>query len=220
MAAAPLSPTSYALLGQLALRPWSGYEMAKNIGRTLHWFWPRAESVIYAEMKRLTDLGLADAQPAPGRRGRPQTTYTITPEGRDALADWLGTPPRDFSLHFEALLRVHLAPYGETDDLRRALAGARDDAEGLLRQAIVIGTEFVEGRHQFQAQVHIRAILFDFLWRFGLTMHVWATHWLEQVGQWPSIEVSAAAERAAVDLIRRHLEEAPALGPAPAPSVD
>ena len=210
-----LSPTSYALLGQLALRPWSGYEMTKNIGRTLHWFWPRAESVLYAEMKRLTELGLARAEAAPGRRGRPQTSYAITAKGRRALRTWLGTPPRDFNLHFEALLRVHLAPYGETGDLQQALRKARDDAEQLLRQAIVIGTEFAEERHQFQAQVHIRAILFDFLWRFGLTMHVWASHWLEQVARWPSLEISARAEREALALIRGHLAAAPALGVGP-----
>jgi PadR family transcriptional regulator, regulatory protein AphA len=204
-----LAPTSYALLGQLALRPWSVYEMTKNVGRTLHWFWPRAESVIYAEMKRLAGLGLAKAGTAPGRRGRPQTTYAITPKGRRALKAWLAGAPGGFTLQFEALLRVHLAPYGEVDDLVRALTRARDDAEGLLRQAIVIGTEFAEGRHQFQDQVHVRAILFDFLWRFGLTTYLWADHWLEEVERWPGIDPGDRARREAVALIERHLGEAP-----------
>jgi PadR family transcriptional regulator, regulatory protein AphA len=205
-----LSPTSYALLGQLALRPWSVYEMTKNIGRTLHWFWPRAESVIYAEMKSLRDLGLARAKPEPGSRGRPRTTYSITAKGRRALTAWLGTGPASFSLNFEALLRVHLAPYGAPDDLIRALTAARDDAEQLLRQAIVIGTEFTEERHQFQEQVHVRAILFDFLWRFGLTTYLWADHWIERVGTWPSMELTEPARREALALISGHLEDAPA----------
>jgi PadR family transcriptional regulator, regulatory protein AphA len=206
---ADLSPTSYALLGQLALREWSVYDMTKNIGRTLHWFWPRAESVIYGEMKRLAELKLARATASPGRRGRPQTVYAITPAGRRALRTWLGTEPAGFTLQFEALLRVHLAPYGGADDLRRALTQAREDAEGLLRQAIVIGTEFAERRHQFQDQVHIRAILFDFLWRFGLTMYLWADHWLEQVAAWPDVEQTPAAEAEAIRLIEHHLARAP-----------
>jgi PadR family transcriptional regulator, regulatory protein AphA len=208
-----LSPTSYALLGQLALRPWDVYEMTKNIGRTLHWFWPRAESVIYAEMKSLRELGLARAKPGPGRRGRPRTTYSITAKGRRALAAWLRTDPGTFSLHFEALLRVHLAPYGSPEDLVGALTAARDEAEQLLRQAIVIGTEFAEERHQFQDQIHVRAILFDFLWRFGLSMFIWADHWIQRVATWPNMEITAPAQSEALALIRGHLAEAPdALG--------
>jgi PadR family transcriptional regulator, regulatory protein AphA len=213
-----LNATSYALLGQLALRPWSVYDMTKNVGRTLHWFWPRAESVIYAEMKRLAQLGLARGREQPGRRGRPQTTYAITAKGRRELRAWLATDPGGFSLHFEALLRVHLAPYGATDDLTRALASARDAAEGLLRQAVVIGTEFAEERHQFQDQVHIRAILFDFLWRFGLAMHVWADHWIGRVATWPGIEITDAARAEALALIKGHLADAPdAIGPSVEP---
>lgn len=206
-----LTTTSYALLGQLALRPWSIYEMTKNIGRTLHWFWPRAESLIYAETKRLADLGLAQAKPAPGRRGRPQTTYSITRKGRLALAQWLGTSPGGFTLHFEALLRVHLAPYGKAEDLVRALEAARAEAEQLLRQAVVIGAEFAEGRHQFQDQVHVRAILFDYLWSFGLTMYLWADHWAERVSTWPSVDIGHEVEREAIALIKDRLERAPVL---------
>jgi PadR family transcriptional regulator, regulatory protein AphA len=183
--------------------------MTKNIGRTLHWFWPRAESVIYAEMKRLAQHDLARSTSAPGRRGRPHTIYSITPKGRRALKAWLGTEPAGFSLHFEALLRVHLAPYGGRDDLLRALESARDEATQLLRQATIIGTEFVEGSHQFQAQVHIRAILFDYLWRFGLTMYLWSDHWIERVELWPSIAPTIDAEREALQLIERHLADIP-----------
>ena len=88
-----LTVTSYALLGQLALRAWSVYEMTKNVRRTLHWFWPRAESVIYTEVKRLVASGLAEAATEPGARGRNRVVYSITPAGTEALAAWLATPP-------------------------------------------------------------------------------------------------------------------------------
>jgi DNA-binding PadR family transcriptional regulator len=206
---AKLTPTSYALLGQLALRSWSVYEMTLNVGRTLHWFWPRAESVLYEETKRLAELGLATATPAPGRRGRPQTVYAITPAGESALATWLATTPGGFTLHFEALLRVHLSPYGSRDDLVRALEVARDEAASLVRQAMVIGTEFVEGRHRLQNQVNVRAILFDYLWAFGLSMYLWADRWIGEVSQWPDLEPTAEADRKAVELIGRCLDDLP-----------
>ena len=207
---ADLTPTSYALLGQLALRPWSVYDMTRNVARTLHWFWPRAESVLYSEVKRLADLGLASTRREPGGRGRPRSVYSITAKGRRALAAWLATAPGGFALQFEGALRVHLAPYGTVDDLVSALERARDDGEALLRQALVIGAEFAEGRHQFQDQVHIRALLFDYLWGFGLGMHAWAERSLAEVARWRSIDGDAAARKRGVELIRHSMQKAPA----------
>jgi DNA-binding PadR family transcriptional regulator len=206
---AGLTPTSFALLGQLALRPWSVYDMTRNVGRTLHWFWPRAESGLYEETKRLAGLGLATAKQGPGRRGRPQTVYAITEEGRRTLADWLGSPGGGFAFHFEPLLRVHLSPYGTRDDLLLALRQARDEAEILLRQAILIATEFVEGRHQFQDQVHVRGILFDYLWNFGLGMYRWADRWIAEVATWPDIAGRDGADEAAMEMMRRELRLSP-----------
>ena len=55
----PLSPTSHALLGLLAIQPWSTYELAKQVERSLGWFWPRAERKVYDEAKRLVRNGHA-----------------------------------------------------------------------------------------------------------------------------------------------------------------
>src|SRR5436190_18838394 len=85
-----LTTTSYAILCLLAIRPWSTYELAKQMRRSLHHIWPRAESNVYAEPRRLVEAGLARAQvQTVGRRVR--TLYTITPQGRRALERWLGT---------------------------------------------------------------------------------------------------------------------------------
>lgn len=205
-----LTVTSYALLGQLALRPWSVYEMTKNVGRTLHWFWPRAESVLYAEVKRLVARGLAEASVEPGARGRDRAVYAISGDGRAALERWLAEAPAGgFALHAEPLLRVHLAPYGTVDGLVAALTAARDEAEALLRQAAVIGLEFVERRHQFQDQVHVRAMLFDYLWNYGLTTYLWADRSLDRVATWDGMEGSADAKDAGVAAIAAGLAQWP-----------
>ena len=184
--------------------------MTKNVARTLHWFWPRAESVLYSEVKRLVALGLADATPEPGARGRDRLVYSITPAGRTALTEWLARPPSGgFSLDAEPLLRLHLAPYGTKEDLVGALHAAREQAEQLLRQGTVIALEFLEGRHQFQEQVHIRALLFDYLWSYGLTTFLWAEGSLEQVARWDSIEGADGSVRDAMALIADRLAELP-----------
>ena len=85
-----LTPTSYAVLGLLAIQPWTTYELAKQMDRTLNRFWPRARSKLYEEPKKLVAEGLAVAETgAHGRR--PRTVYSITPKGRQALRAWLST---------------------------------------------------------------------------------------------------------------------------------
>ena len=56
-----LPTTSYAILGLLALRSWTGYELAQQGRRSMAFMWPKAESVIYEEPRRLVTLGLARA---------------------------------------------------------------------------------------------------------------------------------------------------------------
>ena len=73
-----LTTTSYALLGQLALRPWTPYALAAEMRRNLRYFWPRAERGIYAELKRLARARPGDRRGEPDRTST-RTTYAITP---------------------------------------------------------------------------------------------------------------------------------------------
>src|SRR5689334_1883292 len=97
-----LTSTSYAILGLLAVRSWTTYELAQQMHRALGKFWPRAESKLYEEPKKLVARGLAVAsKEATGKR--PRTVYSITEEGRQALADWVPTPAAGPVLEFEGL---------------------------------------------------------------------------------------------------------------------
>src|ERR1700741_3110020 len=110
MASKP-TPTSFAVLGLLGIQPWTAYELVAQSKRSLHYFWPRSEAHLYAELKRLVERGHAEAEVVEGRR-RQRTLYTITDTGRAALNDWLGTEPAPPSLEIEGLLRVLLADQG------------------------------------------------------------------------------------------------------------
>lgn len=64
--------TANAILGLLSLRDeWSAFELTKEMRRNLRFFWPRAESRVYDELRRLEDAGLAHSrQEHTGRRRR------------------------------------------------------------------------------------------------------------------------------------------------------
>ena len=77
MSRRPLTTTSFAILGLLAVQPWATYDLAKLMRRLLHFFWPRAESNLYAEPKRLVAAGLAEAREE-WNGDRRRTVYSIT----------------------------------------------------------------------------------------------------------------------------------------------
>src|SRR3954453_5646784 len=96
----PISTTSSAILGLLRLRPWTTYELAKQVQRSLGWFWPRAERKLYEEPKPLAESGPAPAtQEMTG--ARPRTVYAIPRKGRGALKRWLDEPPAPPAFEFE-----------------------------------------------------------------------------------------------------------------------
>jgi PadR family transcriptional regulator AphA len=197
-----LTTTSYAILGHLAMRPWTMYDLARQMRRNVHYFFPRAESQVYAEPRRLVGFGLASARTeASGRRQR--TIYEITDAGREALARWLAEPvTKGVLLEFEGLLRVFLSPFGKTDDLTATLEAVRRDISGLLDLAEVIRLEYLEGRAPFQRYVLTRSMIFDFLYAFAELIDGWAERSQARIARWSeqSDEESLAE---ALDIIRR-----------------
>jgi PadR family transcriptional regulator AphA len=93
----------HAVLGLLAERPASGYDLMKLFETSLANVWPATQSQVYGELGKLAAAGLL-AVSAEGPRGRKE--YTITGEGRAELRHWLTeTEPERFR-RSETLLRV------------------------------------------------------------------------------------------------------------------
>lgn len=155
--------TANAILGLLALRrEWSTWELTQQLRRNMRFFWPRAESQIYEEAKSLVAKGYATAKETyTGRRRR--TVYRISASGKRALSAWLASPPRPTALECEPLLRIFLADFASRDQLDVALSRLRADADAILDVGRVVGTEYLAGSAPFQDQVHVRALVFDFL---------------------------------------------------------
>ena len=155
--------TANAILGLLALRrEWSTWELAQQLRRNMRFFWPRAESQIYEEAKSLVAKGFATTKASyTGRRRR--TVYRISANGKAALKEWLATPPRPTALECEPLLRVFLADFATREQLQVALEQLRADGDAILDVGRIVGAEYLAGTAPFQDQVHVRALVLDFL---------------------------------------------------------
>ena len=197
----PLTTTTYAILGQLAWGEATTYELVKAMGRNLRFMWPRAESRIYEEAKRLTAAGLAVSRP--GRTGRRRrTVYAITDDGRRALRDWLAGPPEGITLEHGPLLRILLGREARPEDLIGAVSAVREHAERMLAVGTPLAQEYLEERHPQQKEVHLRALTFDYLYRWALLNREWADRADAELRRWRDTDPSAAKHRRALDRIR------------------
>jgi len=184
MATARRRPTTgYAILGLLALQPWTTYELAQQVQRSLNWFWPRAERRLYDEPKRLVADGLATSTEGyTGQRRR--TVYEITPAGRVALSDWLGRPPEPRAVDFEGMLKVFFADSSTRESLLATLEQIDADArERLRRLDTMIEQGFTEGV-RFPHRAHLQALTLRQQVDAEVAVLSWATWAQEQVVQW------------------------------------
>jgi PadR family transcriptional regulator AphA len=188
-----LTTTSYAILGLLSIRPWSTYELAQQMRRNLHYFWPRAESNIYAEPKRLVAAGLARSRTEP-TGSRPRTVYSVTAAGRHALERWLRLPAADLRLETEALVKVMFAPYGSKQGLLAQLDGIRTDAEARQATLRLVFEEYLAGGDAFPERVHVNVVCYRLLWDLAASAMRWAEWAAAEVETW-SDEVAAPPER-------------------------
>jgi DNA-binding PadR family transcriptional regulator len=199
-----LTPTSYAILGLLALRPWSAYELTKQARRSLHFCWPRAETRLYQEPKNLVEQGLVKATTTVhGRRTR--TEYAITARGRKALRGWLGQPSAPPRLESEALLRLFFADCGTKDELLATLAELEGQARALREQAVAQAGEYLAGSAPFPERIHILAVLGRFTLDHTALVAEWARWARAEVEGWPDTgtgEVSPEVIRAFEEALR------------------
>lgn len=104
-----LPVTTYAVLGQLAAGPSSGYEIKARLEAGAAQFWHASYSQIYAELRRLNDLGLANERHVLQETRPNKRVYRITAAGRRALRTWLAEPWGLASLRDESLVKLTLA---------------------------------------------------------------------------------------------------------------
>jgi DNA-binding PadR family transcriptional regulator len=205
-----LTTTSYAVLAQLAVHPWSTYELARQRVRYFRYVWPRAESAIYREVKRLAAMELVTAKREYVGK-RPRTLYSITEAGRQTLREWLATPVSPFAMDFEAMIRLFIAPLGTKEQIIATLEQVRDDAQEMLRFGGAVKQEFLDGRAVLQDQVYIRAHAVDFFISLLTTVDGWAERTLAEIQGWKDLSPDGKNDRG-LQLMAQLSAPAPAPG--------
>ncbi|MGI9614415.1 MAG: PadR family transcriptional regulator [Acidimicrobiales bacterium] len=183
--ASRLTTSSYAVLGLLAIQPWTGYELTRQATRSLRFAWPKSERLLYSEPKKLVEHGLATAhEESVGKRSR--TVYTITADGSDALSTWMATTPQPPTLEAEALLRLLFAENGSISDLVAALDAMANDAMELREQVVAINTGYLDGEHPFPERTHLSVLFATFQLEYFDLIVRWVDYAKAEIATWPA----------------------------------
>jgi DNA-binding PadR family transcriptional regulator len=180
-----LSTTGCAILGLLALRPWSAYELTQQLHRGLRYTMPASERHLYAEPKRLAAAGLVRMRrETVGRRSR--TIYEITPAGRDALRHQMATPPAPPQLQFEAMQRVMFADQGSKQDLLAALDTTSRQVQQLLDDGVQQLRGYQDDGGPFPERLRIIMLFARFYADYLLLLRDWVALARREVASWPT----------------------------------
>jgi len=113
-----LNPTAASLLGFLARKPLTGWNLAKAVDNSIGYFWNVTRSQIYRELNDLEKSGMVEA----GEAGvRDKKTYTITSAGKQAFKTWIAQEPSKELFRFPLLLSVFFGEEIEIERLRAFL---------------------------------------------------------------------------------------------------
>jgi len=121
-----LPVTTFAVLGQVAAGPTTGYEIKAQLEAGAAQFWHASYSQIYAELRRLEGLGYVVEEHVVQADRPNKRVYTITAAGQKALRDWVAEPWGLAQLRDEALVKLLLADVLPVSEVITHIEALRD----------------------------------------------------------------------------------------------
>jgi PadR family transcriptional regulator AphA len=136
-----LAPGEWSILALLAEQPGHGWALARQMGKEgeIGRVWSLGRPLVYRALELLDERGLIEpAGSERGVRGPNRTIYRATPNGREALAQWLEEPVEHVrDVRSLLLLKLVLIDRAELD---------RDPLLNAQRALVVPSVEALESR--------------------------------------------------------------------------
>jgi PadR family transcriptional regulator, regulatory protein AphA len=184
-----LNATAKVLLGFIAARPRSGYEIKQLVDLSTRFFWAASYGRIYPALKRLEEEGLiTGADASQGARSR--TVYKLTAKGRKVAEEWISSPPEVYELRDEGLLKLFFA---ETLNPERASAIASErGARSAAVAAQLRGVKESVAAANAETPEHTDDAGSDAVLEFGIALNQFVADWFER----KALELSKTKENA------------------------
>ena len=160
---------TWAVLGLVASKPRSGYDIKRIVDKTIRHFWAASYGQIYPELKRLEEAGWITGDDVPNG-GRARRVFSITDAGRDALNGWFGGIETRIELRDESLLRLFFADLLPPDYALGLLGGRREGYRQML--------EYLRGLDDGSGVPDPPYV--DLVYRWGLEYCEWGIEWCDR----------------------------------------
>jgi len=164
-----LSATGKVVLGMLAARPRSGYEIKQLVDSSARFFWAASYGQIYPELRRLESDGLIEGEDA-SKGGRSRRVYKLTKAGREALREWLLGSTVTIEYRDESLLRLFFADALPREEALLLLEGRKKGHEQYLE--VLRAIEQLPGGKDPD--------FVDLVLRWGIEFNEWGAQWCEK----------------------------------------
>lgn len=100
------SKTGYAILGMLAIKPMSGYQIRQLIQMSTANFWSESDGQLYPALSKLAEQGLIAEKVSLKKDIREKKVYRITPKGQAELKKWLALEAETHTVRSEFMLKM------------------------------------------------------------------------------------------------------------------
>ncbi len=167
------STLGHTLLGLLAGRPATGYDLARRLRRPVGYFWSAGHSQIYPELARLEADGLLRHTVVAGAGPRDTKRYRVTAAGRRTLRAWLLATTPDVDER-EILLRVYLLYTLSPAEAVGVVEALREHHRRTLAEFLTHRTDDDPATQEWGPEVTSRATL-----EWGITFEEGRIRWCE-----------------------------------------
>jgi PadR family transcriptional regulator AphA len=213
------SSSSMAVLALLGIDRWTPYELVQHMKRsTIHYIWPRAESKMYEELKRLAAAGYA--RTSADRKDPRRTRYAISPAGRRVLSRWVAEPASGVFFESEGALKVLFAENGTKQQLLATINSMQAHALAVLDRRTQVFDEVLREGPPYPDRIHQSVLIFDLVNRLTSAVVEWADFAGARVANWSSLTPDRATRADAMRLVADIRDRATALVASHPPTAD
>jgi len=189
------------VLALLGIDRWTPYELVRHLKLSMiHHIWPRAESKVYDEPKRLVAAGCATA--TVDRKNPRRTRYTITAQGRRVLSQWVAEPGAGVRFESEGALKVLFAENGTKQQLLATVESMRHEALADVSRVVAALDLVLTKGPPYPHRIHQSVLVHDLVVRITAAVIEWADLTEQRVNGWQDLKPDDAMRAAAMDLVR------------------
>lgn len=123
------------ILGFLAIKPLSGYDIKKLFAISASYFWPADQSQIYRSLKKLVEADCVELKECSRGMTVERKVYEITEKGQERLYAWVTNPSAsDFISRLPQIMQLFFSGALSREEQLQFLEKQRKLNEGLIQK--------------------------------------------------------------------------------------